>query len=382
VRSAKGLYYLVGEDRKYLAVPQELLVYDAPPVDLTGMRILLVDDEEASLVLVRGILERAGYENVVSCDQPQRAVEYFIQERPDLVVLDQHMPHRDGLQVLGDLRPLLPDAFPILMVTGDMRPELRDAALAGGAKDFLNKPVNPGETRLRIRNLLESRYYQKELQQQNERLEQAVRQRTQELEHSQLEMLVRLARAAEYRDDDTGEHTWRIAQLSGAIARRMGLPASRVEMLMRAARLHDVGKITVPDHILLKPGGLSEEEFAVVRGHAKAGAELLSGSRSATIRMAESIALTHHERWDGTGYPQGLHGDRIPLEARIVAVADAFDAMTHGRAHRAALPMSTAIEEIIIGAGRQFDPQVVKAFQIAIEAGEIAAPTPRLTNHG
>jgi len=382
VRSAKGLYYLVGEDRKYLAVPQELLVYDAPPVDLTGMRILLVDDEEASLVLVRGILERAGYENVVSCDQPQRAVEYFIQERPDLVVLDQHMPHRDGLQVLGDLRPLLPDAFPILMVTGDMRPELRDAALAGGAKDFLNKPVNPGETRLRIRNLLESRYYQKELQQQNERLEQAVRQRTQELEHSQLEMLVRLARAAEYRDDDTGEHTWRIAQLSGAIARRMGLPASRVEMLMRAARLHDVGKITVPDHILLKPGGLSEEEFAVVRGHAKAGAELLSGSRSATIRMAESIALTHHERWDGTGYPQGLHGDRIPLEARIVAVADAFDAMTHDRAHRAALPMSTAIEEIIIGAGRQFDPQVVKAFQIAIEAGEIAAPTPRLTNHG
>lgn len=382
MRSAKGLYYLVGEDRKYLAVPQELLVYDAPPVDLTGMRILLVDDEEASLVLVRGILERAGYENVVSCDQPQRAVEYFIQERPDLVVLDQHMPHRDGLQVLGDLRPLLPDAFPILMVTGDMRPELRDAALAGGAKDFLNKPVNPGETRLRIRNLLESRYYQKELQQQNERLEQAVRQRTQELEHSQLEMLVRLARAAEYRDDDTGEHTWRIAQLSGAIARRMGLPASRVEMLMRAARLHDVGKITVPDHILLKPGGLSEEEFAVVRGHAKAGAELLSGSRSATIRMAESIALTHHERWDGTGYPQGLHGDRIPLEARIVAVADAFDAMTHDRAHRAALPMSTATEEIIIGAGRQFDPQVVKAFQIAIEAGEIAAPTPRLTNHG
>src|SRR5690606_21326740 len=253
-------------------------------------------------------------------------------------------------------------------------PELRDAALAGGAKDFLNKPVNPGETRLRIRNLLESRHYQKELQHQNDRLEEAVRQRTQELEHSQLEMLVRLARAAEYRDDDTGEHTWRIAQLSGAIARRMGLPASRIDMLMRAARLHDVGKITVPDHILLKPGGLSEEEFAVVRGHAKAGAELLSGSRSPTIRMAESIALTHHERWDGTGYPVGLHGDRIPLESRIVAVADSFDAMTHDRAHRSALPMSTAIEEIVIGAGRQFDPSVVKAFQIAIEAGEIAAP--------
>jgi len=338
------------------------------------MRILLVDDEEASLVLVRGILERAGYENVITCDQPQRAVEYFIEGRPDLVVLDQHMPQRDGLQVLGDLRPLLPDAFPILMVTGDMRPELRDAALAGGAKDFLNKPVNPSETRLRIRNLLESRHYQVELQNQNERLEEAVRQRTQQLEHSQLEMLVRLARAAEYRDDDTGEHTWRIAQLSGAIARRLGLPPARVEMIMRAARLHDVGKITVPDRILLKPGGLTDEEFQVVRGHAKAGAELLSGSRSPTIRMAESIALTHHERWDGAGYPQGLSGEGIPLESRIVALADAFDAMTHDRAHRRSLPLEATIDEVVANSGRQFDPDVVKAFMIALEAGEIAAP--------
>lgn len=367
--------HLPVEDRKYLAVLQDLLDYHAPAVDLTGMRILLVDDEEASLVLVRGILERAGYQNVITCDQPQNAVEYFIQERPDLVVLDQHMPQRDGLQVLGDLRPLLPDAFPILMVTGDMRPELRDAALAGGAKDFLNKPVNPGETRLRIRNLLESRHYQVELQNQNERLEQAVRQRTQELEHSQLEMLVRLARAAEYRDDDSGEHTWRIAQVSGAIARRMGLPPARVEMIMRAARLHDVGKITVPDHILLKPGGLTEDEFRVIRAHAKAGAELLSGSRSPTIRMAESIALSHHERWDGTGYPQALRAERIPLESRIVALADAFDAMTHDRSHRRALPLHDTVEEIIANAGRQFDPEVVKAFLIAMEAGEIAAPT-------
>jgi putative two-component system response regulator len=339
------------------------------------MRILLVDDEEASLVLVRGILERAGYHDVITCDQPQRAVEYYLQERPDLVVLDQHMPQRDGLQVLGDLRPLLPDAFPILMVTGDMRPELRDAALAGGAKDFLNKPVNPSETRLRIRNLLESRHYQLELQNQNGRLEEAVRQRTQELEHSQLEMLVRLARAAEYRDDDTGEHTWRIAQTSGAIARRMGLPSARVDMIMRAARLHDVGKITVPDHVLLKPSGLTEEEFEVIRGHARAGAELLSGSRSPTIRMAESIALTHHERWDGAGYPQGLAGDRIPLESRIVALADTFDAITHDRVHRRAMSMPEAVEEIVVNSGRQFDPEAVKAFLIALEAGEIVPPT-------
>jgi putative two-component system response regulator len=154
----------------------------------------------------------------------------------------------------------------------------------------------------------------------------------------------------------------------------MGLPSTRVEMIMRAARLHDVGKITVPDHVLLKPSGLTDEEFEVIRGHAKAGAELLSGSRSPTIRMAESIALTHHERWDGTGYPQGLAGDRIPLESRIVAVADTFDAITHDRVHRSAMSMPEAVEEIVASSGRQLDPDAVKAFLIALEAGEIVAP--------
>ena len=338
------------------------------------MRILLVDDEEASLVLLKGILDRAGYRNVTTCDRPERAVELFMQERPDLIVLDQHMPQRDGLQVLNDLSPILPDAFPILMLTGDMRPELREAALAGGAKDFLNKPVNPVETRLRIRNLLESRYYQVELTKQNERLEEAVRRRTQDLEHSQLEMLVRLAKAAEFRDDDTGEHTWRVAQTAGAIARRIGLAPARTEMLMRAARLHDVGKITVPDAVLLKPGKLTDEEFQLVRAHARAGAELLSGSRSPVIRMAESIALSHHERWDGRGYPDGIAGEDIPLESRIVAVADTFDAITRDRVHTPAMTMSLAIEEIESNSGRQFDPTVVRAFLLAIEAGEIVAP--------
>jgi len=338
------------------------------------MRILLVDDEEASLVLLKGILDRAGFRHVTTCDRPERAVEYFMQERPDLVVLDQHMPQRDGLQVLNDLRPVLPDAFPILMLTGDMRPELREAALAGGAKDFLNKPVNPVETRLRIRNLLESRFFQVELTKQNERLEEAVRRRTQDLEHSQLEMLVRLAKAAEFRDDDTGEHTWRVAETCGAVARRMGLAPARVEMLMRAARLHDVGKITVPDAVLLKPAKLTEEEFSQVRAHARAGAELLSGSRSPVIRLAESIALTHHERWDGAGYPDGLCGDRIPLESRVVAVADTFDAITRDRVHSPAKTMAQAIEEIESNAGRQFDPDVVRAFLLAVEAGEIVAP--------
>ncbi len=341
--------------------------------DLTGMRILLVDDEEAALVLMKGLLTRAGYRNVVTCDEPLRAVERFVDVRPDLVVLDQHMPARDGLSVLADLAPVLPDAFPVLMVTGDMRPDLRDAALAGGAKDFLNKPVSPTEARLRIRNLLEMRYYQRELERQNERLEAAVRRRTQELEHSQLEMLVRLARAAEYRDDDSGEHTWRVAHVSGVIGREMGMAQEHVEMLLRAARLHDVGKITVPDGILMKPSALTEEEFAVVKGHCKAGAELLSGSRSPIIRLAETIALTHHERWDGRGYPNGLSGATIPLESRILAVADAFDALTHDRAHRKRVSPDAALEEIRRNSGGQFDPAVVMAFERAYLSGTIGA---------
>lgn len=338
------------------------------------MRILLVDDEQASLVMMKSMLVQAGYRNVYTCDEPLMAAAEFEQLRPDLLVLDFHMPRRDGLGVLEDLAPVLPEAFPVLMVTGDDRQELRETALASGAKDFLTKPVNAAEARLRIRNLLEARNLHLELQRHNERLEVAVKRRTHELEHSQLEMLVRLARAAEYRDDDTGQHTWRVAHTSGVIAQHMGMPRDRVELLLRAARLHDVGKITVPDKILLKPGKLTPEEFAVVKGHAKAGAELLSGSRSPLIRLAEQIALTHHERWDGAGYPQGLSGESIPLESRILAVADAFDALTHDSVHRKAVSQDEAAQEILTHSGTQFDPAVVSAFQHVYVKGLLVVP--------
>jgi len=338
------------------------------------MRILLVDDEQAALVMMKGMLTQAGYKHVSACDEPLMAASEFERLRPDLLVLDFHMPRRDGLGVLADLAPVLPEAFPVLMVTGDERPGLREAALGSGAKDFLTKPVNAAEARLRIRNLLESRKLQLELQRHNDRLEAAVRRRTHELEHAQLEMLVRLARAAEYRDDDTGQHTWRVAHVSGVVAQEMGMPREKVELLLRAARLHDVGKITIPDGILMKPGRLTKEEFAVVKGHTLAGAELLSGSRSPLIRLAEQIALTHHERWDGQGYPHGLAGENIPLESRILAVADAFDALTHDRSHRKAVTPDAAVEEIARHSGTQFDPNVVTAFQHVFEQGLLVVP--------
>lgn len=335
------------------------------------MRILLVDDEESALVLMRGLLTRAGYQDVRVCDDPSGAAKRFIEDQPDLLVIDQHMPLRDGLEVLAELGPALPDAFPVLMVTGDSRTELRETALANGVRDFLTKPVNPTEARLRIRNLLETRHYQLELEKQNERLEAAVRRRTQELEHSQLEMLVRLARAAEYRDDDTGEHTWRVAHACGVIARELGMTPGRVELLLRAARLHDVGKITIPDGILLKAGRLTPEEFAVVKGHARAGAALLAGSRSPMMRLAELIALTHHEWWDGNGYPSGISGDAIPLESRILAIADAYDSLTHDHAHRKAVSPVLAAEEIRRGSGTQFDPEVIQAFDRVFASGAL-----------
>lgn len=350
--------------------------YHARVVDLTGMRILLVDDEEPALILMRGLLTRAGYSDVRVCDDPTLAAERFIAERPDLLVIDQHMPRLDGLGVLEELGPRLPDAFPVLMITGDLRTELREEALSSGVRDFLTKPLKPVETRLRIRNLLEMRHYQLELEKQNDRLESAVRRRTQELEHSQLEMLVRLARAAEYRDDDTGEHTWRVAHVSGVIAREMGMAPSKVELLLRAARLHDVGKITIPDGILLKAGRLTPEEFAVVKGHAKAGAALLAGSRSPMMRLAELIALTHHEWWDGNGYPSGLKGDNIPIESRILSVSDAFDALTHDHAHRKAVSGAEAAEEIRRASGTQFDPEVVQAFDRVYVAGALTGLLP------
>lgn len=340
-------------------------------VDLQLKRIMIVDDEEANRLILKGILHRGGFTQIVALEDPRQAVERFLAFEPDLLIVDYHMPGVTGLDLIERLRPHLPAYFPILMLTADERVELREDALASGAKDFLTKPVNPTEVRLRVRNLLEARHFHGLLAEQNERLEEKVAARTEQLERAQIEMLVRLAKAAEFRDDETGEHILRVSQTTALIARELGMDAERVELLLRAARLHDVGKIGIPDGILLKPRALTDAEYAVVRTHTTIGADLLSGGSTPLIQMAEVIARTHHERWDGTGYPQGLEGEEIPLEGRILAVADAFDALTHDRAHRRAVTMRTAVEEIVAHRGRQFDPQVVDAF-LAIEArGEL-----------
>lgn len=331
---------------------------------IKNAQILIVDDQEANVFLLKGLLQRAGYANLKSTTDSRQTSTLFEEIHPDLILLDLMMPRLDGFQVMELLRPLIPDGtyLPILVLTADVNPQAKQRALAGGAKDFLTKPFDPTEVLLRIRNLLETRFLHLQLQNQNQILDGKVRERTQELEEARIEILERLAIAAEYRDDVTGKHTQRVGQTAVLLARALGLPEDQVALIRRAAPLHDVGKIGIPDHILLKPGKLTAEEFEVMKTHTTIGARILSGSRFPLLQMAEEIALTHHECWDGTGYPQGLKGDATPLAGRIVAVADAYDAMTNDRPYRRALSSREAWGILWDGAGTQWDGTVVEAF--------------------
>jgi putative two-component system response regulator len=326
-------------------------------------RILAADDEEMNLRLLRRVLERAGFTHLTTTADPAQVLPLFQQLRPDLVVLDLHMPGLGGIEVIELLRPAL-DAegwLPVLMISGDADPEAKQRALARGARDFLGKPFDPAEAVLRIRNLLEMRFLHAEVREQNRRLEQKVAERTRELELAQVDVLERLAQAAELRDDETGEHVRRVGDLAARIARAMGLDAAFAERLRRAAALHDVGKIGIPDAILRKPGSLSDDERSRMNTHTTIGARILAGGRSEMMAMAERIALAHHERWDGGGYPAGLSGDDIPPEARIVAVADFYDALTHDRPYRPAFGIAETLAMIERESGRHFDPAVADA---------------------
>lgn len=345
---------------------------------LPGARILMVDDEEANIELLRRILEPAGYENLQATTRPEEVVDLCREYEPDLILLDIMMPGIDGYGILDLLQEEVPEDsyLPVLVLTSDHTQDAKRRALAGGARDFLTKPLSPAEVRLRVRNLLETRFLHLELQDHNRTLEDRVLERTAELERARLEILERLARAAEYRDDNTGEHTRRVGESAAAIARALGLERKDVNLIRRAAPLHDVGKIGIPDEILLSPRRLTEEEFEVMKSHTRIGADLLGSSESSLLQFAEQIALTHHEWWDGSGYPRGLEGEDIPLTGRIVSVADTFDALTHSRPYKEAWSVEEAWRELEDFAGRQFDPTVIEAFEEVLkEIGAVPALT-------
>jgi putative two-component system response regulator len=325
--------------------------------------VLIVDDQEENIRLLRRILEKEGCEEIRATTEGRETAGIVDEFAPDIVLLDLHMPGSDGFEILKALKDKLagPRGVAVLMLTGDATRDTKRSALSLGARDFLAKPFDAGEALLRIGNILETRYLYQELEEQNARLEIRVRERTADLEESQSETLERLARASEVRDDETGRHTQRVGDLSAAIGWAHGLSQRTVELLRKAAPLHDVGKIGIPDAILLKPSGLSPEEIAVMRSHTINGARILSGGKSELMQMAERIALNHHEHWDGTGYPNGLKGEEIPIEARIVSVADCVDALTHNRPYRPARAIDTVVDELKRCSGTQFDPEVVAA---------------------
>lgn len=332
--------------------------------EIKHAKILIVDDQEYNISLLERILGRAGFLHVYSTMDPLQIQHLLIEVDPDIVLLDLHMPGLDGLQVLKLIREHTGEDhyLPVLMLTADTLPESKQQGLKAGVNDFLTKPYDRTEVILRINNLLKTRYLHIQLQQHNNTLEERVQKRTEELQMAKLEILQLLGRAAEYRDDMTGRHTQRVGQLSGKIAERLGLPEQQIELIRLAAPLHDIGKIGIPDDILLKPGRFEPSEFERMKTHTIIGANILDGSYFTMLKLAGLIAQSHHEKWDGSGYPHGLKGEQIPLEARIVALADFYDALTHERPYKKAWTPQETLLEVENQRGKHFDPQVVDAF--------------------
>lgn len=361
-----------------------LTVADVAPVSrdlaVSGGRILIVDDQTENVVLLERLLAVSGFANVLGTTDSAKVVALCAEEQPDLLLLDLQMPHPDGFEVMRQLEPWTRDTtrMPILVLTADNTRDTKTRALSSGASDFLTKPFDTTEVVLRVKNLLLTRMQSLELRDQNLLLERRVRERTRALEEARLEVVDRLALAAEYRDDSTGEHTKRVGRSAALIARRLDLPEETVELLQLAAPLHDMGKIAISDTILAKPGALSPDELEAVKVHTTVGGEILGRSRSDLLRMSEEIALTHHEWWDGSGYPSGLKGEQIPLSGRIVALADVFDTLTHKRPWKPPWPHQRALAEIERLRGRQFDPQVVDAFLEALQELAQSAPGVRV----
>jgi putative two-component system response regulator len=280
-----------------------------------------------------------------------------------LLIVDYMMPPPDGIEFIRQFRasPLNAD-IPVLMITADHEKGTRYQALETGANDFLNKPIDNAEFKARLKNMLALRRSQKALQDRAAWLAEKVGEATREILDREREIVVRLSRAAEFRDPETGAHIQRMSNYAQLIARQLGLPDSECQLILQTAAMHDVGKIAIPDQILLKPGRLDEDELAIMRTHAEKGYEILSGSQSTLLDVASVIARSHHERWDGSGYPQALKGEAIPLHGRIVSVADVFDALTTERPYKPAWSIEQAVAFLNDGAGTHFDPACVTAF--------------------
>ena len=360
------------------AAPPADVREDAAPVG-SAAKVMIVDDEPINIKVARKYLQNAGYANFVCVSDSTTALEVMRRERPDVILTDVMMPGVTGLDLLRVIRA--DEALrhlPVLVLTASTDSATKLLALQLGATDFLAKPVDPAELAPRVRNALVVKAHHDHLERYSAQLEREVRLRTAELEASRQHVIHCLARAAERRDDCTGNHVVRVGRYAAVVAHGMGLAEAQVEMLELAALLHDVGKIGIPDAILLKPAKLTAEEFAVMRQHCTIGENIIAPAlgdgpapgavpQSPLLSMAARIAASHHERWDGTGYPRGLAGEAIAIEGRITAVADVFDALSSKRPYKEAMPLAECLGTIRAGRGSHFDPRAVDALFAGLE---------------
>jgi putative two-component system response regulator len=348
-------------------------------------RIAIIDDEPLQIRNLKNTLTEAGYGNFATTSDSTEAAELIRQERPDLVLLDIVMPEISGIDVLHviSLDQSL-QQLPVIVLTEKADRDVKQVCLELGVSDFLAKPVDPIELLPRVRNILLNKHYRDQQASHAEWLEEQVRKRTAELAASREEVVHCLARAGEFRDDDTGHHVVRVGKYVGVIAKELGFSPSRIEILELAAQLHDIGKIGIPDAILHKPAKLDDEQYAtmkthcaigkeiiqplppqeaaLLRSHARLGASMLHVPSSPLLMLAARIAQTHHEWYNGQGYPLGLKGEDIPIEGRMTAVADVYDALSTKRSYKPAFPREKCFAILEEQRGTHFDPKVLDAF--------------------
>lgn len=328
-----------------------------------SVKLLLVDDNELNLELLKDSFKSAGFTQFIMLTDPLKVAEAIKEHQFDLILLDINMPILDGFGVLSYLQQTLADKCPpVLMVTAQNDMENRLRALDEGASDYITKPFNRNELLQRTNIHLENWVLRKQLEDERRLLEQRVKERTTQLEQAQLEVVKRLGRASEYRDNETGNHVNRVSLISEILADQIGCEKSFSQLIRLASPMHDIGKIGISDLILLKPGKLTDEEYTTMKNHVEIGADILMGSSVELIQLAHEIALTHHEKFDGSGYPKGLQGENIPLSGRIVAIADVYDALSSARPYKEPWSFEKTIDFLISQKNKHFDPKLIDAF--------------------